>query len=91
MNFKKAAVIFSFAFPIITAILIINFLTGIIAMPWQGMPVLYPLLFSPIGIMLALASIKTSKRWAIWGIILNSVLFLFPFFWFIGGTLLSGV
>ncbi|WP_326227133.1 hypothetical protein [Bacillus mojavensis] len=91
MNFKKAAVIFSFAFPIITSILIINFLTGIIAMPWQGMPVLCPLLFSPIGIMLALASIKTSKRWAIWGIILNSALFLFPFFWFIGGTLLSGV
>ncbi|MFO3788137.1 hypothetical protein ACKOKD_05255 [Bacillus mojavensis] len=91
MNFKKAAVIFSFAFPIITAILILNFLTGIIAMAWQGMPVLCPLLFSPIGIMLALASIKTSKRWAIWGIILNSVLFLFPFFWFIGGTLLSGV
>ncbi|AZV51319.1 hypothetical protein ACUUYQ_02695 [Bacillus halotolerans] len=91
MNFKKAAVIFSFAFPIISAILIINFLTGIISMPWQGMPVLFPLLLSPIGIMLALVSIKTNKRWAIWGIILNSILLLFPFFFFIGGTLLFGV
>ncbi|WP_326197504.1 hypothetical protein [Bacillus mojavensis] len=90
MNFKKAAVIFSFAFPIISAILILN-LTGIISMAWQGMPVLFPLLLSPIGIMMALVSIKTNKRWAIWGIILNSVLFLFPFFWFIGGTLLFGV
>ncbi|KAA6455246.1 hypothetical protein C6W24_03595 [Bacillus atrophaeus] len=62
-----------------------------ISMPWHGMLVLLPLLLSPIKIMLALASIKTSKRWAIWGIILNSVLFLFPFFWLIGGTLLSGV
>ncbi|MGV6973573.1 hypothetical protein [Bacillus sp. PAMC26543] len=91
MNFKKAAVIFSFAFPISSAILIINFLTGIISMPWQGMPVLFPLLLSPIGIMLALVSIKTNKRWAIWGIILNSILLLFPFFFFIGGTLLFGV
>ncbi|WP_103672501.1 hypothetical protein [Bacillus halotolerans] len=91
MNFKKAAVIFSFAFPISSAILIINFLTGIISMPWQGMPVLFPLLLSPIGIMLALVSIKTNKRWAIWGIILNSILLLFSFFFFIGGTLLFGV
>ncbi|MCY8106983.1 hypothetical protein P9E29_19615 [Bacillus mojavensis] len=69
MNFKKAAVIFSFAFPIISAILILNFLTGIISMAWQGMPVLFPLLLSPIGIMMALVSIKTNKWWAIWGII----------------------
>ncbi|MCY7903196.1 hypothetical protein [Bacillus inaquosorum] len=76
--------------PIISAILIINFFMGVISIPWQGMPVFFPLLLSPIGIILAFVSIKTNKRFAVYGIVLNAIMFLFPFFWFIGGTLLFG-
>ncbi|ATO28991.1 hypothetical protein RA13_14065 [Bacillus atrophaeus] len=91
MNVKKAAAIFSIAIPIILAILIVNFFTGVITIPWQGMPVFFPLLLSPVGIILAFVSIKTNKRCAVYGITLNAIMFLFPFFWFIGGTLLFGV
>ncbi|MCY7750682.1 hypothetical protein MOB47_03485 [Bacillus inaquosorum] len=91
MNVIKAAAIFSITIPIISAILIINFITGVISIPWQGMPVLFPLILSPIGIILSLASIKAKKRCAVYGIVLNAIMFLFPFFWFIGGTLLFGV
>ncbi|QYX41703.1 hypothetical protein K1Y82_10575 [Bacillus inaquosorum] len=91
MNVKKAAAIFSITIPIISAILIINFFTGVISIPWQGMPVFFPQMLSPIGIILALVSIKANKRCAVYGIYLNTIMFLFPFFWFIGGTLLFGV
>ncbi|MCY8146579.1 hypothetical protein P8833_05725 [Bacillus inaquosorum] len=90
MNVKKAAAIFSIIIPIISAILIINFFMGVISIPWQGMPVFFPLLLSPIGIILAFVSIKTNKRFAVYGIVLNAIMFLFPFFWFIGGTLVFG-
>ncbi|CAM3815306.1 MULTISPECIES: hypothetical protein [Bacillus] len=91
MNVRKAAAIFSITIPIISAILIINFFTGVMSIPWQGMPVFFPLLLSPIGIILAFVSIKTNKRCAVYGIVLNAIMFPFPFFWFIGGTLLFGV
>ncbi|MGK9265990.1 hypothetical protein KXR56_04870 [Bacillus inaquosorum] len=91
MNVKKVAAIFSIIIPIISAILIINFFMGVISIPWQGMPVFFPLLLSPVGIVLAFVSIKTNKRFAVYGIVLNAIMFLFPFFWFIGGTLLFGV
>ncbi|KJJ42521.1 hypothetical protein UM89_05835 [Bacillus subtilis] len=80
MNVKNAACIFSITIPIISAILIINFFTGFISLPWQGMPVFFPLMLSPIGIILALVSIKANKRCAVYGIVLNAIMFLFPFF-----------
>jgi hypothetical protein len=55
------------------------------------MPVFFPLILSPMGIILALVSIKANKRCAVYGIVLNAIMFPFPFFWFIGGTLLFGV
>ncbi|MCL6428397.1 hypothetical protein [Bacillus subtilis] len=91
MNVKKAAAIFSITIPIISAILIINFFTGVMSIPWQGLPVFFPLLLSPIGIILAFVSMKTNERCAVYGIVLNAIMFPFPFFWFIGGTLLFGV
>ncbi|ASB99536.1 hypothetical protein P4V37_08475 [Bacillus subtilis] len=91
MNIRKAAAIFSITIPIISAILIINFFTGVMSIPWQGMPVFFPLLLSPIGIILAFVSIKTNKRCAVCGIVLNAIMFPFPFFWFIAGTLFFGV
>ncbi|AWM17065.1 hypothetical protein [Bacillus inaquosorum] len=91
MNVKKAAAIFSITIPIISAILIINFFTAVISIPWQGMPVFFPLLLSPVGIVLTFVSIKANKRCAVYGIVLNAIMFLFPFFWLIGGTLLFGV
>ncbi|CAI6267102.1 MULTISPECIES: hypothetical protein [Bacillus] len=91
MNVKKTAAIFSITIPIISAILIINFFTGVMSIPWQGMPVFFPLLLSPIGIILAFVSMKTNKRCAVYGIVLNAIMFPFPFFWFIGGALLFGV
>lgn len=50
------------------------------SIPWQGMPVFFPLLLSPIGIILAFVSIKTNKRCALYGIVLNAIMFPFPFF-----------
>lgn len=49
------------------------------SIPWQGMPVFFPLLLSPIGIILAFVSIKTNKRCALYGIVLNAIMFPFPF------------
>ncbi|MEH7743313.1 hypothetical protein V7263_20190 [Bacillus subtilis] len=88
---EKLPAIFLITIPIISAILIINFFTGVMSIPWQGMPVFFPLLLSPIGIILAFVSIKTNKRCAVYGIVLNAIMFPFPFFWFIGGTLFFGV
>ncbi|MCM3159800.1 hypothetical protein M3585_20545 [Bacillus subtilis] len=88
---EKLPAILLITIPIISAILIINFFTGVMSIPWQGMPVFFPLLLSPIGIILAFVSIKTNKRCAVYGIVLNTIMFPFPFFWFIGGTLFFGV
>ncbi|MGG4110739.1 hypothetical protein ABEV76_08705 [Bacillus subtilis] len=88
---EKLPAILLITIPIISAILIINFFTGVMSIPWQGMPVFFPLLLSPIGIILAFVSIKTNKRCAVYGIVLNAIMFPFPFFWFIGGTLFFGV
>ncbi len=79
MNVRKAAAIFSITIPITSAILIINFFTGVMSIPWQGMPVFFPLLLSPIGIILAFVSMKTNKRCAVYGIVLNAIMFPFPF------------
>ncbi|KIL30431.1 hypothetical protein B4145_1895 [Bacillus subtilis] len=73
MNVRKAAAIFSITIPIISAILIINFFTGVMSIPWQGMPVFFPLLLSPIGIILAFVSISFflfyRRDFVIWSLI----------------------
>ncbi|MCY9205943.1 hypothetical protein [Bacillus atrophaeus] len=92
MTRSKAGEILSVIIPALIALLIINFVYGIIPTALKGLPVFLPLLFCPIGMMLALISYRGSQnRWSKIGIILNSIIFLFPFIWMVGGSILFGV
>lgn len=58
----------------------------------QGALILLPLFISPIGIVLGLIPLrKNTDVLAKWGLIINIILFLFPFFYRILGTLIKGV
>lgn len=88
----KIGTIISILLPIVLIFLIINFVFEIIPTIFQGLPIFLPLIFCPVGIILAFNSYKVDKnRWSKTGILLNVVLFFTPFIWMIGGTMLFGV
>jgi hypothetical protein len=89
---NKIGAVISILIPILLTLLIINFVYGIIPTTFQGLPIFLPLLFCPIGIVLAFISFKTDKnRWSKIGLTLNTVLFFTPFIWMIGAIVLFGV
>ena len=89
---NRIGTIISILIPILLTLLITNFVFGIISTTLQGIPIFLPLIFCPIGIILAFISFKADKnRWSKIGLILNTVLFFSPFIWMIGGTILFGV
>lgn len=58
----------------------------------QGVLILLPSFIAPIGIVLGLIPLRKSKDvLAKWGVILNIILFLFPIFYMMLGTVLFGV
>lgn len=58
----------------------------------EGALLLSPILIAPIGAILGVIPLKKHKdTLAKWGVILNILLFLFPTFYNIFGTLLFGV
>lgn len=73
-----------------TIVMLINEFIQIVPAP--GILLLSPLLIAPVGLILGLIPLKKSKdNLAKWGVILNIILFLFPFFYMILGTLIGGV
>ncbi|MFJ8265371.1 hypothetical protein [Peribacillus asahii] len=92
VKFHKLGVFVSILLPVLLIMLIINFVYGIIPTVFQGLPVFLPLIFCPIGIVLALISYRADKnKWSKIGLVSNAVLFFVPFVWMIGGTVLFGV
>jgi len=73
-------------------IFIVNFFFDIITFEKiQGLPVFLPLIFCSIGLIFASKAYRIQKSaLTLSAIIANLVLFLFPFIYMIGGTLLFG-
>ena len=99
-NFSKGAfvvqrkfIIISYLLFLVPLIFITNFLFDIITLEKiQGLPVFFPLVFCSIGLFFASKAYQTQKSaLTIGAIIANSVLFLFPFIYMIGGTAIFGV
>ena len=99
-NFSKGAfvvqrkfIIISYLLFLVPLIFIMNFLFDIITLEKiQGLPVFFPLAFCSIGLFFASKAYQTQKSaLTIGAIIANSVLFLFPFIYMIGGTAIFGV
>jgi ABC-type polysaccharide/polyol phosphate export permease len=84
--------VLSILFPIVLGLLILNFFTDIIPLEKiQGLPVLMPLFVCPIGAVIGFLGYKRSRdTLSLVGIIANVVLFLFPVFYHILGTLIMG-
>lgn len=82
----------SVAVAVIMALFIINFLTGFIEFKdLQGMPILVPLFVAPISGACGIIGYYLNKgKLSLWGIIVNIVMFLVPFAYFILGTLIFG-
>ncbi|WP_088362915.1 hypothetical protein [Bacillus cereus] len=92
MKVNKLSVVLSILIPIVLTMLIINFVFELIPTTIQGLPMFLPLIFCPIGIILAYIDSKSGKSiWSRLGFILNSVLFFVPIIWMVGGTVFFGV
>jgi drug/metabolite transporter (DMT)-like permease len=76
----------------IPLIFIVNFFFDIITFgKIQGLPVFFPLIFCSIGLFFASKAYGIQKSALTLSVIIaNLVLFLFPFIYMIGGTLLFG-
>jgi drug/metabolite transporter (DMT)-like permease len=76
----------------IPLIFIVNFFFDIITFEKiQGLPVFFPLIFCSIGLFFASKAYGIQKSALTLSVIIaNLVLFLFPFIYMIGGTLLFG-
>ncbi|APH06064.1 hypothetical protein [Bacillus weihaiensis] len=71
---------------------IINFLFTIFPIETlQGLPIFFPLIFCSIGLLLSILSYRMKKSvLALLAIIMNALLFLFPFLYMIGGVVFFG-
>ncbi len=84
--------VISILIPSITSVLIINFLVGIVHLNIQGMPMVFPIIFCPIGAVLAFVANKyNSNKISLFGIKFNCVLFVFPVVFNVFVTLIFGV
>lgn len=83
----------SIAIAAVMLALIFNFLTQLIPLEkLQGLPMIMPVFFGPIGLLIGFISMKINKdKLSLYGVILNLIVFLIPFFYYIFGTLIFGV
>lgn len=83
----------SISISIILIFFIVNLFLQIIPMKKiEGLPLVMPLFISPIGILLGLIPLWIHKdNFALFGVIVNTVLWIFPIFYFIIGTIVFGV
>ena len=90
---QKMFIIFAYLLFFVPLIFIVNFMFDIITLEKiQGLPVFFPLVFCSLGLYFASKAYQIRKSALTLGaIITNLVLFLFPFIYMIGGTLIFGV
>jgi len=77
----------SICLAVVVALLIINFFGQVVQISkLQGLPVLLPVLTSPVGVILGLIGFRKNKdKLSLWGLITNCILFVVPFvYWFLG-------
>jgi hypothetical protein len=86
---------FSISIAVILTLVIINEFVQVLPThetKLQGALILLPSFIAPIGVVLGLIPLRKNKDiFAKWGVILNIILFLFPFLYMILGTLIGGV
>jgi hypothetical protein len=89
---QKMFIILAYLLFFIPLIFIVNFMFHIITFDKiQGLPVFFPLVFCSFGLFFASKAYQIQKSALTQGaVIANSVLFLFPFFYWIGGTVIFG-
>ncbi|MRX73692.1 hypothetical protein GJU40_16245 [Bacillus lacus] len=85
--------VISIAIPIVLTLLILNYFAGLIPLETlQGLPIVLPLFFCPIGAFIGFVSYRISKDGlSLYGIIANLALFLFPILYNVFATFLYGV
>ncbi len=90
---EKKFVIIAYLLFFVPLIFIVNFLFDIIPLEKiQGLPVFFPLVFCSIGHYFASKAYRIKKSaLTLSAIIVNIVLFLFPFIYMMGGTVIFGV
>lgn len=90
---EKKFVIIAYMLFFFPLIFIVIFLFDIISFEkLQGLPVFFPLVFCSIGLYFASKAYRIQKSsLTLSAIIVNTVLFLFPFIYMMGGTIIFGV
>ncbi|SFM22875.1 hypothetical protein SAMN04488054_12320 [Salibacterium qingdaonense] len=90
---KQFLRVVSTAIPLLLLVLILNFFSGLIPTDSiQGLPVILPIFLCPVGAVLGVISYRLYKdRWSLTGIVFNIVMFLFPVFYHVIGTVIFGV
>lgn len=88
----KKFVMIAYLLFFVPLIFIVNFFFDIITLKKiQGLPIFFPLIFCFIGLFFASKAYSIQKSALTLSVIIaNLVLFLFPFIYMIGGTLLFG-
>nr|WP_295972135.1 hypothetical protein [uncultured Bacillus sp.] len=90
---QKMFIILAYVLFLVPLIFLVNFMFDIFTLEKiQGLPVFFPLVFCSLGLYFASKAYQIEKNaWTVSAIIANLVLFLFPFIYMIGGTLIFGV
>ncbi|MBP3953657.1 hypothetical protein [Bacillus suaedae] len=90
---KKMFIILAYLLFLVPLIFIVNFMFDIFTLEKiQGLPVFFPLFFCSLGLYFASKAYQIEKNTlTVSAIIANIILFLFPFIYMIGGTLIFGV
>lgn len=83
----------SYLLSIISILCILSFFCEfVVSETLQGLPIFFPIVLSPIGLILATNSLKKRKdSWSLGAIIVNSILFVFPVVYMILGLIIVGV
>ena len=90
---QKKFIILAYLLFLVPLIFIVNFMFDIITLEKiQGLPVFFPLVFCSFGLFFASKAYQIEKNaLTLSAIIVNTVLFLFPFIYMMGGTVFFGV
>ncbi|HZG70659.1 MAG TPA: hypothetical protein VEY51_03900 [Chondromyces sp.] len=90
---QRSFIFLSYLLFLVPLLFIVNFLFDIITFgKIQGLPIFFPLIFCSIGLFFASKAFQIeSSPLAVGAIVANSLLFLFPFIYMVGGTLIFGV
>ncbi|MBU8919152.1 hypothetical protein BGM25_24220 [Bacillus sp. FJAT-29953] len=90
---QRKFILLSYLLFLVPLLFIVNFLFDIITLEKiQGLPIFFPFIFCSVGLFFASKAFQIKRSsMALGAIIANSVLFLFPFIYMMGGTLIFGV